>query len=642
MAQNERDRYPLHHAVRINDERLMYDAFFEFKADVNGKNQDGDTPLHLAIRLGDDHIERARQLLLLGANPMIRNRNGLTAVELAESERSVLHFPDHINNPEEEEEEGQPVTSSSNQMRGAADYESDDGWERYDSAAFTGGQGNTALHLAASIPGADSDVINLLRSYEFDINVQNNDGDTPLHLAANVLGNKQTILELLKNQRVDVNAVNIYGNTPLHLAASIPDNMETVEALLLNDKVDVNAVNLDGNTPLHLAASIPGNHMVIKRMRLVSQRVEANVGNREGDTPLHLALMVDDNSQSVRELLMYPDIDLYAENNEKDTPLHVAARSGSTDMIHDIISILSDRELDSVLDNARRNPNSIRPAIPPAVTVAIEARNNHGQSPLHIAAARVNNQEAVQYLLYSYSDENVEGVDYDGNTPLHLAASLPKNTEAIKIIQKSRSRTSTEYNRSNLAPLDVAARIRDNDSAEAVMRVHLRNMTYGRERASLILNRNPPKICGMTKHMRNEDNAMNDHECAICCQKYGSVVEDDSGHAMVDSDGNEVLCRTTVYRPCGHVVCQVCTEKSRATVPVGNVVKKACPMCRVAIDSTDERELYVRTNGKCNACNRDLADGGRFALPCGWIVCQACCEAEACSVVSDKIQVYLS
>ena len=102
MAQNERDRYPLHHAVRINDERLMYDAFFELNADVNGKNQDGDTPLHLAIRLGDDHIERARQLLLLGANPMIRNRNGQTAVELAESERSVLHFPDHINNPEEE------------------------------------------------------------------------------------------------------------------------------------------------------------------------------------------------------------------------------------------------------------------------------------------------------------------------------------------------------------------------------------------------------------------------------------------------------------------------------------------------------------------------------------------------------------
>lgn len=111
----------------------------------------------------------------------------------------------------------------------------------------------TPLHHAARNGDLD-EIVNLVESCVYDVNVQNNVGDdadnaTPLHHAA-ATGNYQCV-EMLIVLDADVHAVTKQGATPLHCAAA-NGHVECMRMLLMNG-ADINAKADDSWTPIFSA-----------------------------------------------------------------------------------------------------------------------------------------------------------------------------------------------------------------------------------------------------------------------------------------------------------------------------------------------------------------------------------------------------
>nr|CAB3221759.1 ankyrin repeat domain-containing protein 26 [Phallusia mammillata] len=88
--------------------------------------------------------------------------------------------------------------------------------------------GNTALHLAASIPS--SDLCISLIDYHADVHAKNKDGSTPLHLASSA-AESENVIKTLLDDGAQINAKENNGKTPLMLAAS-RGHLEVVKDLL--------------------------------------------------------------------------------------------------------------------------------------------------------------------------------------------------------------------------------------------------------------------------------------------------------------------------------------------------------------------------------------------------------------------------
>lgn len=74
--------------------------------------------------------------------------------------------------------------------------------------------GDTPLHVAAY--EGNREIVNLLISYNADVNAPNNIGATPLHWAA--LTNRKDIAQALIDAGAQVNAPTLQGKTPLRIA----------------------------------------------------------------------------------------------------------------------------------------------------------------------------------------------------------------------------------------------------------------------------------------------------------------------------------------------------------------------------------------------------------------------------------------
>ena len=178
--------------------------------EVNAKDEDGNTPLHIAAE--EDDREAATLLLEKGAAVNAKGRFGSTPLHDAAKNNAVETATLLI-------EKGAVVNAKR-----------DDGW--------------TPLHIAA-IKNAVA-TATLLVERGAAVNAKDDHGDTPLHEAASK--NAVETATLLVERGAAVNAKNNDGDTPLHLAAG--DNEVETATLLLERGAAVNAKNNDGETPL--------------------------------------------------------------------------------------------------------------------------------------------------------------------------------------------------------------------------------------------------------------------------------------------------------------------------------------------------------------------------------------------------------
>ena len=315
--------------------------------DVNARDNNGNTPLHLAAQA--ENPAAVTFLIQAGADVNARNN----------TEATPLHIS--VDN-----ERAEVLTAL---LEAGADIN-----------AGAGGHGTPLLHALASYRGwfprwdISEAPVNALLEAGADVNAPDSAGKTPLLASIDLLRREGSLTDLplrLLALGADPNLRDGQGRTPLHAAAAA-EGPEVVRALL-EAGADPHALTGDGTSPLHAAAE-SGSVEVINHLIDAG----ANPGALTGDSraPLHLAVPPPTNGflayfgqtegppPRLRAFaLLAAGADPNVRTEEGDTPLHLHVSGWSG----------SDTALVSGLVRAGANVN---------------ARNERGETPLHLARRR--------------------------------------------------------------------------------------------------------------------------------------------------------------------------------------------------------------------------------------------------------------
>ena len=251
----------LHLCAALDDSGSI--EYFLFKgADSEIKNKNGDTPLHVAIE--NDAYSAAKILAKVGDNLFARNGKGQTALDLA-LERDPRYYDVFINE---------------------------------DAAAIRYDNGKTLVHyfvLAKNIRG-----VNACIKAGLPISIKDEDGKAPLDLAFEDINNTDS---------VEIAAVLIQaGADPVETDFSY--FQDAVAARNLNLRLD------DGQTPLHLSSIMA--HKAIAAY-LLENNANTSVQDSSGATPLHEAIRYG--NLEIAQMLLDAGANINAKDNLGKTPI---------------------------------------------------------------------------------------------------------------------------------------------------------------------------------------------------------------------------------------------------------------------------------------------------------------------------------
>lgn len=196
---------------RINMMKLLIDN----KANINYADENGFTPLNIAIESGD--MEFTKFLITNGANVNSLMQDGLSLIGYAIAQNNMDLLQILIEN-------GANVN-----------YTGGDSWAK------------TPLQTASRL-GLDN-VVRILLTRNADINSVDMNGNTALHTAA--LNSQLSVVKLLLEKNPNLDIQNKVGNTALHLAV-ISGNIDIVGELVLKG-ANTRIRNNDGKYPRDIA-----------------------------------------------------------------------------------------------------------------------------------------------------------------------------------------------------------------------------------------------------------------------------------------------------------------------------------------------------------------------------------------------------
>ncbi|MDJ0578866.1 ankyrin repeat domain-containing protein [Crocosphaera sp.] len=225
-AKNEYGETPLHTAV-LSENKEIVELLINHGADVNAKNEyDGKTPLYSAVLTKNKEI--VELLINHGADVNLQNEKVFTPLDIAGKANNkkiaelLINYGVDVNTRDK--------------------------------------SGNTPLYSA--VENNNKKRVELLINNGADVNARDKHGFTPLHNA--VWKENKEIVELLINNGADVNTRNNYGFTPLN-SAIWKENKKIVE-LLINNAADVNAKDKHELTAFDYAKE-RGNGVIMNLLR---------------------------------------------------------------------------------------------------------------------------------------------------------------------------------------------------------------------------------------------------------------------------------------------------------------------------------------------------------------------------------------
>jgi len=185
--------------------------------------------------------------------------------------------------------------------------------------------GDYPLHMA--IAGGHQEAVNLLLTWEADIESKNRIGSTPLIRA--VSNDQIEIVRRLLKEGASVNATNKMGNTPLHCSAFV-GSMEMTKLLIeAQASVNITQGNLYGATPLTIASK--------KNQSLFQYLFSIHKSSRSSDLKKHNTITNNDENHD-------PNSDIEIKDNNHTNNID------SQQPVENIIRILKPSSSDSIED----------------------------------------------------------------------------------------------------------------------------------------------------------------------------------------------------------------------------------------------------------------------------------------------------
>ena len=242
----------------------------------------------------------------------------------------------------------------------------------------------------------------------------NSKGENALFFAS--YGRKRSEIQLetfkyLESLGLEVDVVNWEGQTPLHNAI-FRANEETINFFIENG-VNPNQVDKYGNTVLINAARGKVENMEV----LLPHVADINHQNHEGHTVLSMA--VKRGSEKVFDFLVEQGADLHLLDAQKNDLMSLAFQSfrSRQEAAYDhIITALMEHELQladaydqgNTLAHLAIEQNSaflLKKAI--ALGANVNAKNDIGLSPLHLAAMKATDKDMIELLLEAGADKSL-------------------------------------------------------------------------------------------------------------------------------------------------------------------------------------------------------------------------------------------
>lgn len=462
-AQDAEGNTALHVAAERNVPELVA-QFVAVGADTKILNNNGDTPLHYAIKTGA--YESAKILAFSGDNIFAQNASGVSALDYALAIDTA--FYDIFINEESSklrDADGQSIVhyfaqaENEKAIKECIDKKlplsvhDKKNYTPLDLAFDKTNVSDKAVHIAADLIMGGADPVTSEYLY-FQTAVKNRnldyrftDGQTPLHQAT-IHGHTNIARYLLQN-RANTKAQDGTGSSALHEAVRY-GRLE-IARMLLSQGASINAEDNLGKTPVMII--IPDEQQNSMYDLLLSYHADVKHKDTYGDTVLHNASMTALPIDIVKKLV-YAGAFINERNKEGITPIILAIERNLTEHITyfaenggDIHS--ADKDGTTPLTIVLKKDH----LLPYLVTRNnVMSRDSSGNTPLHVALINDASFSQIQYISSLMTDVNTR--NSNGDSALYLA--VKKNEKQVGELLLARGADIFSTNNQNFSPLRLA------------------------------------------------------------------------------------------------------------------------------------------------------------------------------------------
>lgn len=233
--------------------------------DINQKDNEGYTPLHDSVLLGDHKI--TKMLIENGADPKIKTEEGLNALELC------IEYDNNLKNSEEKIK-----TTIRRNIKALLD----NGMSLND----IGSDGKSFLRKA--IEKNNLYIIKLAVAEKTNFSLVDKEKNQLIHYAADEIN--MNVIKILACNGVNMNAINNKGENAIMILAKKGFLSEDMLRFSLSKGLNINAQDKQGNTILHYAVSKLqlGNNNLIKV--LLEKGADSLILNKNKKAPIDISV----------------------------------------------------------------------------------------------------------------------------------------------------------------------------------------------------------------------------------------------------------------------------------------------------------------------------------------------------------------